>query len=685
MEFDRRQFIKFGLAATATFAVTGIGGVIGHTLGGRHVSRTTSNFHIPIDTACRMCPAGCGIRAYVDKYKNLVMLGGIPGHPVNNGKICAKAMAAINLHYHPERLLSPLTVLTQRGESFRGVSLAEAITNAADLMKKAKAKGARFVVDTQDDDPEVYKVLLSSLGVDYRIISRPVAKARLSSDLDRQVFGWPNVQPDLKDADLILVFGANPFEGGNHYIAMAKAIVDAKIENNAEMFVFDPVNTNTAGRAKKWLPIKPSSDLFAAGYLLSLLNEPGPENSTDPTAMLDERSVTDTTGLSSEDYNQVAHAIRRARKTTIIVGNGIYSQDNAEQTRTALALLETAGKGTPFFARVGNPDTDKIACTNDAAGEVYRHMVEENAPVFLITRRSNPVYSDGHHGLAATLKDSSKVVAHISLSPFLNETNRFADLVLPEALPLEDYGLVAAPWRATEPTWTIQQPVAKAPDGISGGYDLLMQIALKIGMAGTVGSLGKTYRERVRDKLAGLGLNPDKLNKGNILFEKPSTESIQPTLPKLESLEPIRVNRTGLKENEEDTFTLVIHDSNVMNQDLANTKWLSEISHLNPLRIHVNDAEKLGVREGDAVRIGSGPVSVIASVNVCEGVVPGVCSLATGFGHEHFGKIAKGEHWRTDADPDAWLVWWGQYGNGSNVNQLTGRPRIEVKLAKANT
>ena len=682
MEFDRRQFIKFGLAATATIAATGIGGVLGHTLGGRHVSRTTSNFHFPVDTACRMCPAGCGIRAYVDNYKNLVMLGGIPGHPVNNGKICAKGMAAINLHYHPERLLSPLATTSRRGEGYKGISISDSVRKAADLIKSAKAKGARFIVDTQDDDPQIYKVLLSHLGVDYQIISRPVAKARISSDINEQVFGWPNVQPDLHNTDIVLVFGANPFEGGDHYIALARALVDAKVENSAAIFVFDPVNTNTAGRAARWLPIKPGTDLFAAGYLLRMVHPTINDLPENPLAALDERTATSLTGLSTEDFKHVARAIRRARKTAIVVGNGIYTQSDAVQTRTALALLESAGKGAPFFAEAGNTDPDKIACPAGQIGEVYERMIHDNDPVFLITRRSNPVYEGGLENLAETLKNRERVIGHISISPFVNETNMLADLILPEALPLEDYGLVRAPWRAVSRTWTIQQPVAKAPDGIQSGYDLLMQIASKIGMAGTVDSLGKTQEERVRNKLAILGLDLNKLNEGNVVYERRPDEAGQPKIPTIESLSPFDISGLNSKKNAENNFTLLIHDTNVMNENLANAKWLSEISHRNPLRINSKDARKLGVRDGDAVRISSGPVSLVASANVCEGVTPGVCSLAAGFGHTDFGKIAKGERWRTDADPDAWLIWWGQYGNGSNANRLTDKFLIDVKLTK---
>src|SRR5579871_5218354 len=94
---------------------------------------------------CTLCPAGCGLLVRVMQGEAEVVrngqtgilkmglakkLEGNPAHPVNQGKLCARGQAAIQITYHPDRVRNPLKRSGQRGASqFKEVSWDEALAD----------------------------------------------------------------------------------------------------------------------------------------------------------------------------------------------------------------------------------------------------------------------------------------------------------------------------------------------------------------------------------------------------------------------------------------------------------------------------------------------------------------------------------------------------------------------------
>src|SRR5207244_432186 len=60
----------------------------------------------------------------------------------------------------------------------------------------------------------------------------------------------------------------------------------------------------------------------------------------------------------------------------------------------------------------------------------------------------------------------------------------------------------------------------------------------------------------------------------------------------------------------------------------ANAKWLDEIAHTNPLWLHPGDAERLGVRTGDLVRVETDIGYFVVKAWVTEGIRPGVVACS---------------------------------------------------------
>ncbi|MDJ0973271.1 MAG: molybdopterin-dependent oxidoreductase [Planctomycetota bacterium] len=60
----------------------------------------------------------------------------------------------------------------------------------------------------------------------------------------------------------------------------------------------------------------------------------------------------------------------------------------------------------------------------------------------------------------------------------------------------------------------------------------------------------------------------------------------------------------------------------------ANAKWLQEISHTNPLWVHPEDAERLGLENGELVRVQTGIGYFVPRAWVTEGIHPGVVACS---------------------------------------------------------
>jgi anaerobic selenocysteine-containing dehydrogenase len=123
----------------------------------------------------------------------------------------------------------------------------------------------------------------------------------------------------------------------------------------------------------------------------------------------------------------------------------------------------------------------------------------------------------------------------------------------------------------------------------------------------------------------------------------------------------------------------------------ANAKWLYEISHKNPIWMHPSDAERIGVKTGDLVRVTTEIGYFVDTVWVTEGIKPGIIAMSHHLGrwrlHENLGvnpgmsALARLEEedgrfklnyihgarpWRS-FDPDTERIWWQDVGVHQNL------------------
>ena len=132
----RRDFLK--IATITAAATTGLK-FQGDNIVDAITQATTNVKFVP--SICALCPAACNILVEVRDGK-IHRIHGTPGHPINNGKICARGNAGVQRVYNPDRLKKPLIRTGKKGEwEFREASWEEAISIIANKIKEYYAIG----------------------------------------------------------------------------------------------------------------------------------------------------------------------------------------------------------------------------------------------------------------------------------------------------------------------------------------------------------------------------------------------------------------------------------------------------------------------------------------------------------------------------------------------------------------
>ncbi|HEY7521466.1 MAG TPA: molybdopterin-dependent oxidoreductase [Methylomirabilota bacterium] len=124
----------------------------------------------------------------------------------------------------------------------------------------------------------------------------------------------------------------------------------------------------------------------------------------------------------------------------------------------------------------------------------------------------------------------------------------------------------------------------------------------------------------------------------------------------------------------------------------GNAKWLYEISHSNPLWLHPEDADRLGVATGDLLKVATAIGAFVDKTWVTESIRPGVVACSHHLGRWRLAESAGGERWSTalvdltheapgtwrmrqvhgvrpfsSDDPDSSRIWWDEAGVHQNL------------------
>lgn len=263
----RRSFLK---TAGVTAGALGIAGAAGMTATGDWLAPTQAHAVDSVEEKTVytlhqfMCTGRCSLKCIV-RDGRLTMIQ--PNDTVEKyyRHVCLKGISEIEHVYSSERLQSPMRRVGERGDNeLEVITWDEALKVVGEELKKAWERYGHDAVYVSSSNEPRFGQLAPLLGAATGVepgIDRGTGNGSAPA-INGDVFGGGTSESrDWVNTKTLIVAGTNLLETS---MMQANAFLDAK-EAGCDITVLDPHFSTTAGKANRWVPIKPGTD--AAFYL----------------------------------------------------------------------------------------------------------------------------------------------------------------------------------------------------------------------------------------------------------------------------------------------------------------------------------------------------------------------------------------------------------------------------------
>jgi molybdopterin-containing oxidoreductase family iron-sulfur binding subunit len=588
-------------------------------------------------TVCRECPAGCGVIAR-NRDGRVVKLEGNPDHPVNQGTLCARGQAALQGVYHPDRFAGPQR---RDGNALRPMGWDDALKQVAEKLTAARGAGkGRGVVLVSQLEHGSLGVLMDrfaeALGARPRVTLEPFGYEWMRA-ANRQVFNRDAIPYHaFEDAEVVLSFGADFLEtwlsNVNHARGFGRMHAFA---GRAGTFIHvEPRQSLTASNADEWVRNAPGTEGLLALAVLKVMVEEGKADKLFAAAVegVDLAKAAADSGVPAETIKHIAHVFGGAKPGLAVGGGVAVAGSSAVPTLAAINLLNAAAGNVGKTVRFG-PDSAYAKVTPYAeVAALAQAMAKGEIEVLLLGPGVNPAF---------TLPGGLKFADALGRVPFVvsfanqpDETTARAHLILPDVHWLERWGDYApregvlglmqptmSPIRDSRPMGDVLLSLARTVLGSEEGkgplpwttYEQSLRAAwdgpIKAGQWEAVLHQGGVFTDvapaAVTAKAAAIDAAPPKLEgdgAGLVLLAYPS----------FRWYDGRAASRAWLQETP-DTMTQAVWDA-----------WVE---------ISTETAAKLGIAQGDVVRLTSPHGTMEAPAYLSASLHPG--AVAVPIGHRY--------------------------------------------------
>jgi len=667
---DRRTFLKLGLSAAGIAALEISGFAFPFV---RHVDRRNRRFHEPHIAMCPLCPTKCGLIAFT--YLNeLVQVEGNPIHPANKGKICGRGVALKTLLFHPDRITKPLKRSGARGEERWDVISWE---RAAREIQEGLAESGNIIFDSASDSiPAAAVNALSELKAEIHTGAQNDAFKKTSY----RIFNHLPPGFKIENCKTILLLG-EPLS--DRPVPLGLELAEAKIKNNAEVISIGPFCGKDAGRADWWIPAQTNDIPALLAATIVELSSHGAKVDKIPrlkevTASLNAKELLASRESDYEIVKRLADHLYR-QDFGFLFGPEISGSKHASlifELSWMLAWICDLENTTLRFAREVpirkyDESTDK---------ELFEHY-DNLSQTALVWHRANPLYR--HNVSKESLKKAEMIVA---ITPFLNESCAWADYILPEVTPLEDFYIDTSITPDFANYIFYGAPAVAAPAESKTLGEIMWLIAPEDAKA----QLPSQAEQQIGWELESLGLSKssiDELKKNG--FAK---IGLAPFLDVVMNFNPNAVAQAFEVKSSPDKLELVTITHPAMGRDELSyqSKWCCEAAHKSQVWINHELAKKLWIKDGSFVQIKSDAGEFDATAWVSETVHPKAVAIYSDVGRPK-SRFAVAKPQNT-IDPDSKLVWWHDETQAIEPNRILSRKfdeqgnliteGIEIKLHK---
>jgi anaerobic selenocysteine-containing dehydrogenase len=694
---------------------------------------------------CPLCEAGCGLEITLtrreDGTETVKRIRGDRDDVLSGGFICPKGSTLGHLHDDPDRLRRPVV---KRDGEFVEVGWDEAFATIEAGLLPILAEHGRDACAVYLGNPGAHslgpllynRTLVQALGTGNRFSASTVDQRpkELSAGA---MFGSVTVPvPDLDRTDFLLILGANP-HASNGSLCTAPDFpgrLDRVQARGGTVVVVDPRRSETAARADRHVAIRPGTDahlLAAVAHVLVTEGLADPGRLAAHTAGLDDladallpyppEAVAGVCGVDAATIRMLAHDLAAAPTAAVYGRIGTCTQEfgtlaswlvdvvnllSGNLDRVGGAMFPTGAVGQPSTKgapgsgrgmRIGRV-TSRVAGRPEALGEFPVTALPEEIETpgegqvrALVTVGGNPVSSNPNSArLDAALASLEFMVA---IDPYVNETTRHADVILPPPSPLEKshYDVALLNFAVHDVANYSPAVLARADDQLDE-WEIMLRLAAVVAGGGVDADItaiddeiaeaflrsavrdehgtvhdrdvaelratlgGRTGPERLLDIMLrtgpygdGFGADPDGLSLATLEANSHGVDlgALKPgRIPallrtpsgKIEAFpELVRGDLDRLRaslDRDWDGSMVLVGRRHVR----SNNSWMHNLRVLTKgrnrctLQVHPDDADRLGLADGAPARVRSRVGEVALDVEVTDAIRPGVVSIPHGFG-----------------------------------------------------
>jgi molybdopterin-containing oxidoreductase family iron-sulfur binding subunit len=585
-------------------------------------------------TVCRECPTGCGVLAR-NRDGRVVKLEGNPDHPVSQGALCVRGQASLQGLYNPDRFSG---AQQRRGGNLAPVGWDEALKVVTERLGQLRqgGKGRSIALVTQLETGTTATLLdrwVQAVGARPRVALEPFAYEAIRA-ANRQVFGRDAIPYyALEDAEVILSFGADWAETWLEGVGAMRGFtrMHSFREGRAGTVIHvEPRQSLTASNADEWVRNAPGSEGRLALAILRVMVDEGLGDRQLEGAVegVDITAVSRESGVSVATIKHIAETFARGRPSLAIGGGMATMGSNATSSLAAINLLNLGAGNVGRTVRFG-PDSayGKVTPFAEVAALVDA-MGKGEIELLLLGQGVNPAFTlPGGLKVADALK---KVGMVVSFANQPDETTALAHLVLPDTHWLESWGDFAP----REGVVGLMQPtMAPIRDSRPMG-----DVLLAVGRAALGGEEGKEplpwtgvaqlVRERWEAALPGQW--SEALQQGGAWREVAAS-------PVTAKVAPVDAGAPKL-EGDAGGFTLWAYPSfRLYDGRSAGSSWLQETPDTMTqavweawVEVPAEAASRLGIVQGDVVRVSSPQGAIELSAYVSSSLHPGVVAIPVG-------------------------------------------------------
>lgn len=638
-----------------------------------------------VKSTCVYCGTGCGIKLGV-RGNRVVFIEGDRDNPINRGRLCVKGRYGYEFINHPERLRKPLI---RKNGGFVETGWDEAIDIVAKNFRKYIGDSFACLSSAKATNEDNYviqkftRAVMKTNNIDHcaRLCHAPSVAGLAQS------FGsgaMTNSIDEIKYARCIFAIGTNT-TSAHPIIALE---MKEAVRRGAKLIVANPKRIDLCEYADIFIQHKPGTDVALIMGMAKIIYERGLHDEQfikERTEGFEEfleslkdfsiEFVEEVTGVDKRLITEAAITYATYKPSMLFYAMGItqhtHGTDNVLATSNLALLTGNVGKPSTGVNPLRGQNNVQGACDMGALPNVYPGYQKVNIPevkekferawgtglsaepglthteIFdaiadgriraLYQIGENPRLSEANakHVEEALNKIEFLVVQDI----FLTETAKFADVILPSCSYAEKDGTFTnterrvqrvrkaiPPVGESKPDWLIVSEIAKRMGARGFDYRNSEQIMDEINML-TPSYGGITYQ-----RIEKIGLQwpcPDLNHPGTKFLHKDRFA----TSSGKGRFKPLKYRPSYELPDEEYPLILTTDRSlfHFHTGTMTRKGGLNIIRKNEWLELNSEDAEKLGIKDGEYVYITSRRGRVKARVKVTDTVSPGVVSLTFHF------------------------------------------------------